>query len=366
MVPNQPIHYTSGDPKNIQIVARSAKKLFQINPRIVRQKNWWHVYLPSPYHLTHRKHNPIVNWYRNLGIKPCRSWEKEIPQKIFSLEEKNLCFFLKHLWATDGNLSSKHLKGRKPSANIYYSTTSQKIAEGVKYLLLRIGIRSKISEVKKTSYRLCYHIIIQGKENQLRFLQQVGSYGKRGEIIPQLIKYLQDIKTNPNVDVIPKEVWQQISLIKENYGLSWRDWAENYGMSYCGSTLFKHGISRTRMTRILNFMPALELKNLTESDVYWDEIISITPLQVEEVYDATVPETHNFVANDIILHNSLEQDSDVVLFIYREDRYRSETTRKNIADIIIAKHRNGPVGKVELYFDERRVSFRNLEKEIQE
>jgi len=366
VVPNQPIHYTSGDPKNIQIVARSAKKLFQINPRIVRQKNWWHVYLPSPYHLTHRKHNPIVNWYRNLGIKPCRSWEKEIPQKIFSLEEKNLCFFLKHLWATDGNLSSKHLKGRKPSANIYYSTTSQKIAEGVKYLLLRIGIRSKISEVKKTSYRLCYHIIIQGKENQLRFLQQVGSYGKRGEIIPQLIKYLQDIKTNPNVDVIPKEVWQQISLIKENYGLSWRDWAENYGMSYCGSTLFKHGISRTRMTRILNFMPALELKNLTESDVYWDEIISITPLQVEEVYDATVPETHNFVANDIILHNSLEQDSDVVLFIYREDRYRPDTTKKNIADIIIAKHRNGPVGKVELYFDERRVSFRNLEKEIQE
>jgi len=65
---------------------------------------------------------------------------------------------------------------------------------------------------------------------------------------------------------------------------------------------------------------------------------------------------------DLRESGSLEQDSDVVLFIYREDRYRPDTPRKNIADIIIAKHRNGPVGSVELYFDDRRVSFRNLEK----
>jgi len=65
---------------------------------------------------------------------------------------------------------------------------------------------------------------------------------------------------------------------------------------------------------------------------------------------------------DLRESGSLEQDADVVLFIYREDRYRPESSRKNIADIIIAKHRNGPVGSIELYFDERIVSFRNLEK----
>ncbi|MFC1629683.1 replicative DNA helicase [Patescibacteria group bacterium] len=65
---------------------------------------------------------------------------------------------------------------------------------------------------------------------------------------------------------------------------------------------------------------------------------------------------------DLRESGSLEQDSDVVLFIYREDRYRDDSTRKNIADIIISKHRNGPIGKAELYFDERVVSFRNLEK----
>lgn len=66
---------------------------------------------------------------------------------------------------------------------------------------------------------------------------------------------------------------------------------------------------------------------------------------------------------DLRESGSLEQDADVVMFIYREDRYNEDVARKNIADIIIAKHRNGPVGKAELYFDDQRVCFKNLEKQ---
>ena len=70
--------------------------------------------------------------------------------------------------------------------------------------------------------------------------------------------------------------------------------------------------------------------------------------------------------SDLRDSGSLEQDADVVLFIYREDRYRQDIERKNIADIIIGKHRNGPVGKISLYFNEQIVSFRNLAKEERE
>ncbi len=70
--------------------------------------------------------------------------------------------------------------------------------------------------------------------------------------------------------------------------------------------------------------------------------------------------------SDLRQSGTIEQDADVVMFIYREDRYRRETAKKNIADIIVAKHRNGPVGGVEVYFDERRVSFRNLDKHFEE
>ena len=59
---------------------------------------------------------------------------------------------------------------------------------------------------------------------------------------------------------------------------------------------------------------------------------------------------------------SIEQDADVVVFIYREEYYKQDTERKNIADVIIAKHRNGPTGRLELFFDIEKASFKNLEK----
>lgn len=59
---------------------------------------------------------------------------------------------------------------------------------------------------------------------------------------------------------------------------------------------------------------------------------------------------------------SIEQDADVVMFIYREEYYNRDTDRKNIADVFIAKHRNGPTGQIELFFDVEKASFKNLEK----
>jgi len=65
--------------------------------------------------------------------------------------------------------------------------------------------------------------------------------------------------------------------------------------------------------------------------------------------------------SDLRDSGSIEQDADVVLFIYREDVYQEESPRKGVADIIIAKHRNGPIGRVELFFDKQRACFRNID-----
>ncbi|MDP2741401.1 MAG: replicative DNA helicase [bacterium] len=82
--------------------------------------------------------------------------------------------------------------------------------------------------------------------------------------------------------------------------------------------------------------------------------------QLSRAVEARVPQIPRLA--DLRESGAIEQDADVVMFIYREDRYNENSLRKNIADVIIAKHRNGPLGKVELYFDEQRVSFRNLDK----
>jgi replicative DNA helicase len=86
------------------------------------------------------------------------------------------------------------------------------------------------------------------------------------------------------------------------------------------------------------------------SGVFWDTIASIEPLGEQPVFDATVPGSHNFIANGIIAHNSIEQDADVVMFVYREEVYKPDTAEKGKALILVAKQRNGPTGDIPLTF----------------
>ena len=89
---------------------------------------------------------------------------------------------------------------------------------------------------------------------------------------------------------------------------------------------------------------------IATNDVFWDEIASIESCGVQSVYDATVLGSHNFVANGISLHNSIEQDADMVILLHREDVYEQESPRAGEADLIVAKHRNGPATTVTVAF----------------
>lgn len=66
--------------------------------------------------------------------------------------------------------------------------------------------------------------------------------------------------------------------------------------------------------------------------------------------------------SDLRESGSIEQDADVVMFLYREDRVKPDTPNKNIVDVIVSKHRNGPVGKISLFFEENATTFRSLER----
>lgn len=361
ILPSQPYHYTSADEENIETVCSTSKRLFNIQSRIVKQDNWFHVYLPSPYRLSRNKHHPITSWYNHLGIERVRSYEKQIPSSIFESNEADTALFLKHLWATDGNISIKNLKGRMPSAAIYYASSSRKLAKQTQHLLLTLGIQSTVSTVPSNrGYRDMYHVNIQGSTNQKQFLEKVGCSGKRGTIIPQLLDQIKEIKPHHNYDVIPKEAWQTvIKKAKNDLKLGWRDVCKGINTSYCGSTLFEAGISRTRMQTLHQVLPTKEIETLATSDIYWDEIISITKLSVEDVYDATVENVHNFVANDIVVHNSIEQDSDLVMFLLRREYY-DPYDKPGTAELIVAKNRHGAIGNINFAFRKEIAQFANL------
>lgn len=141
--------------------------------------------------------------------------------------------------------------------------------------------------------------------------------------------------------------------------MSWRDLCSKLNMSYCSTSLFHSGISRERMMRLYNILKDPSLLNLAVSDVYWDEITSITELGQEDVYDATVEGVHNFVANDFIVHNSIEQDSDVVMFLLRREYY-DPYDKPGTAEVIVAKNRHGPVGIVNMTYRKELAQFANF------
>lgn len=93
-------------------------------------------------------------------------------------------------------------------------------------------------------------------------------------------------------------------------------------------------------------------------DVAFDPIISIDELGEVDVYDATVPLVHNFAANGIIVHNSIEQDSDIVAFLLRRDYY-DPNDKPGMAELIVAKNRHGGIGNINLTFVKELGQFRN-------
>jgi len=360
ILPKQPYHYTSADIQNINLVKAIAHKLFGIEGRIVKQKNWYHVYLPSPYRLTHGRKHPITLWFEKLGLERVRAPYKKLPEVLFSCDRKLLKLFIKHLWATDGNIS---ISGKKVS--IYYASSSKQLVHQLQHLLLKVGILSRITVSFKKGYRPVYQLHIVDKLSSVRFLSEIGCFGNRGKIIPKALKLLQNRKFNPNVDTVPEEVWElYVKPAKERLGVSWRELSRRINTSYCGSTLLKSGLSRKRLERIFRALGDKTLYYLSSSDIFWDEIVEIEELGVEEVYDMTVPKVHNFVANDFIVHNSIEQDADVVMFIHRPEVYKKnpDPEEEGIAEIIIAKQRNGPTGTVKLAFIKEFTRFENLEE----
>jgi replicative DNA helicase len=183
---------------------------------------------------------------------------------------------------------------------------------------------------------------------------------RRQTVLERSINHLQALKPNTNRDVIPRETWYSlVEPARLASGQSTRAFQQGIGMSYCGTSLYKSSLSRERALRISKALDSPALSALAQSDIYWDEIVSIDSCGEMPVYDLTVDEHHNFVANDIVVHNSIEQDADLVMFIYRDEYYNPETDRRGEAEIIVAKQRNGPVGTVDLLYQGSITRFLN-------
>lgn len=334
-VKRQPIRYASIDEANLTAVGEAAQRRFGITA------------IRDEYAAAGGKRNPIAAWLDGLGLFGLRSHEKFIPAGVFALPKEQVAHFIRHLWATDGSVGWDAKAGQ---GRIYYASTSRRLVDDLARLLLRHNIFSRIEAVKKAGYRDAYHLHIYGAENQLRFCDGIGVHGLRGLKVLEVATALRDVKPNTNLDTVPKEVWSKVREVLAARQVSHREFVTATSTQFSGSTMSKHAPSRHRLAKVADILDDADLEVLATNDIFWDTITSVESLGEQEVYDATVLGTHNFVAEGIALHNSLEQDADVVLLLHREDAYERESTRPGEADFIVAKHRNGPTAEVVVAF----------------
>ena len=348
-VRRRPIRYASIDEDNLAAVEEAAARRFGITAhrddyaaaRVTTLR------LPAPFHLTHGKRNPLAAWLDEDGLYGLRSHEKFVPDWVFGLPKAQVGLFLRHIWATDGSIGydeKNHLD------RVYYASTSRRLVDDLARLLLRYNVFTRIKRVRKAGYRDGWHLHVHGSANQLRFCDEIGVNGAGGVKAANLADRLRDVRANTDLDTVPQEVWGHVREVLAEKGMMHREFASAMGTQFCGSTMWKHSPSRERMARVAEVLGDADLDVLATNDVYWDAVVSIELVGEREVYDATVMGTHNFVVEGIAAHNSLEQDADMVILLHRDDVYEKESTRPGEADLIVAKHRNGPTRDLTVAF----------------
>jgi replicative DNA helicase len=225
---------------------------------------------------------------------------------VAHLPKQQIRLYLRTLWGERGLL---------PAAGLPSLHADGELLDHVSRLLLRFGISVQLSPDRSVL------TIVQAADRK-RFLQEIA--------IARTAEPPLGTSGAAPVDPGALHVWQQVQEI-----LTAREPVAAGGapLVHVAAVLDSSGLD-------------LEATN----DVLWDEVVAVEPAGVEEVFDATVVGTHNFVADGVTVHHAIEQDADMVVLLHREDAYEKESPRAGEADFIVAKHRNGPTQTVTVAF----------------
>jgi replicative DNA helicase len=322
----------------------------------VAERRWYQAYLPASFKLPHGKRTPVAAWLSELGCFGLRSHEKRVPDKVFQQTMAGIGEFLKHLWATDGCVFAPP-DGKAP--RIYYASSSRQLASDVQSLLLQLQINASVRRIPQRAGRDQFHVDVNGAEDWLRFAMLVGSVRPGADDhLARLVAGLGHGKSRAAHEMLPRSVWAELVLpTMKRRGMTHRAFSLAMGTRDYGAATFQSSLGRERAQRVATVVRSEVLMRLATSDVTWDEIACVTPDAVEDVYDLTVDGLHNFVAENVYLHNSIEQDADVVLFLYRPGMHKEDIDR-SVTELLVEKNRNGPTGKIDLVFIANQTSFR--------
>ena len=245
--------------------------------------------------------NPITELCKRHGIWGRRSADKFVPAAVFGLSDEQIARFLSVMFGCDG-----YVHNSERISHVGYCTISPALARDVQHLLLRLGIVSTIRELPRKVYegtdKVAREVRITDQMSLKAFCARVGALGKEAAV-ERVVSRLARVPVKSYGDTLPPGAWRRVIAAKGER--TWRELSAATGRPanhnwHVGTRT----LSRHLLEEIAPWADDPEVTALATSDVWWDEIKSIEPIGEQETYDLTVPEFANFVADDLIVHNS--------------------------------------------------------------
>jgi replicative DNA helicase len=240
--------------------------------------------------------NPVTRWLRELGLMGKLADAKSFPECVWRWTQPHLAEFLRVLMSCDGTIYNM---GGYP--RIEFAVASEKLALDVHHALTRFGIVAKFWQ--KTPR--CWRVEITEPASVTTYQTEIGWIGEKAHRFGSEFK-----RRRANSGHLPPDAWRYVKEALAAQSLSFVELARQSGETasagkYGGyNPHLQRGVPQNRLARYAEVLDDADLRRLASQDLYWDEIVSIEPLGEHQVYDLSVPDGANFIAQDICVHNT--------------------------------------------------------------